>query len=97
MMTHHSVITSSLRKNLKIDKFGDFFSDIDYSSKTDVFRDVICLIINLSPGARRAPLSETKCPQPRSASKRNELVFVKLIHKVNKSKNILETSFQWLI
>ena len=42
MMTHHSVMTSSLRiKISKIDKFGDFSSDIDYSSKTDVFRDVI--------------------------------------------------------
>ena len=29
-------------KNLKIDKFGD----IDYNSRTDVFRDVISLIIN---------------------------------------------------
>ena len=37
---------SSLRHNiiithLKIDKFCDFSSDIDYNSKTDVFRDVI--------------------------------------------------------
>ena len=48
MMTHHSVITSSLRiKILKIDKFGDFSCDIDYSSsRTDIFRDVISLIIN---------------------------------------------------
>ena len=31
MMTHHSVNTSSLRiKILKIDKFGDFSSDIDF-------------------------------------------------------------------
>ena len=29
----------------KIDKFGDFSCDIDYNSKTDVFRDVISLII----------------------------------------------------
>ena len=29
-MTHHSDMTSSLRiKNFKIDKFGDFSSDID--------------------------------------------------------------------
>ena len=27
-------------------KFGDFSSDIDNNSKTDVFRDVIYLIIN---------------------------------------------------
>ena len=31
---------------LKIDKFGDFSCDIDYSSSTGVFRDVISLIIN---------------------------------------------------
>ena len=47
MMTHHSVMTSSLRINFfKIDKFGDFSCDIDYSIITDVFRDVISLIIN---------------------------------------------------
>ena len=45
-MTHHFVMTSSLRINiLKIDKFGDFSCDIDYNSSTDVFRDVISLII----------------------------------------------------
>ena len=47
MMTHHFVMTSSLRiKNFKIDKFGDFSSDIDYNSRTDIFRDAISLIIN---------------------------------------------------
>ena len=46
-MTHHFVITSSLLINFfKIDKFGDFSCDIDYNSLTDVFRDVISLIIN---------------------------------------------------
>ena len=46
-MTHHSVMTSSLRiKILKIDKFGDFSCDIDYSIMADVFRDVISLMIN---------------------------------------------------
>ena len=40
-------MTSSLLiKILKIDKFGDFSCDIDYNSRTDVFRDVISLIIN---------------------------------------------------
>ena len=38
-MTHHSVMTS------KIEIF-DFLSDIDYISKTDIFRDVIYLRIN---------------------------------------------------
>ena len=47
MITHHCVMTSSLHfKNLKIDLFGDFSSDIDYNSKTDVFRDVIYHMIN---------------------------------------------------
>ena len=46
-MTHHFVMTSSLLiKILKIDKFGDFSCDIDYNSRTDVFSDVIPLIIN---------------------------------------------------
>ena len=47
MITRHFVMTSSLRiKILKIDEFGDFSCDIDYNSRTDVFRDVISLIIN---------------------------------------------------
>ena len=47
MMTHHSVMTSSLHiKILKIGKFGDFSCGIDYNSRTGVFRDVIPLIIN---------------------------------------------------
>ena len=46
-MTHHFVMTSSLRiKNFKIDKFGDISSNIEYKSKTDIFRDAISLIIN---------------------------------------------------
>ena len=46
-MTHHFVMTPSLLiKILKIDKFGDFSCDFDYNSWTDVFRDVIPLIIN---------------------------------------------------
>ena len=47
MMTHYFVMTSSLRiKNFKIDKFGDFSSEIDFNTKMDIFRDVISLIIN---------------------------------------------------
>ena len=46
-MTHHFVMTSSLRiKNFKIDKFGDISSNIEYKSKTDIFRDANSLIIN---------------------------------------------------
>ena len=52
-MTHHFVMTSSLLiKILKIDKFCDFSCDIDYNSRTDVFRDVISLIINKSDPRR---------------------------------------------
>ena len=47
MITHHFVMTSSLLiKIFKIDKFVDFSWDIDYNSRTHVFRDVIFLIIN---------------------------------------------------
>ena len=46
-MTHHFVMTSSLHiKILKIYEFHDFSSDIDYSSKTDIFRDFTFLIIS---------------------------------------------------
>ena len=38
--------SSLLIKNLKIDKFGYFSCDLDYNSRTDVFRDVISLLIN---------------------------------------------------
>ena len=45
-MTHHFVMTSSLLiKIFKIDKFGDFSSNIGYNSRTDIFRDAISLII----------------------------------------------------
>ena len=46
-MTHHFVMMLSLRiKNFKIDKFGDFSSDIDFHMRTDKFRDAISVIIN---------------------------------------------------
>ena len=50
-MTNHSVMTPSLFIKLKFDVFS---SDIDYKSKTDIFRDVISLIINQCPVAKRA-------------------------------------------
>ena len=54
MMTHHSVMTSLIRiKIFKIDIFGYFFVDIDYNSRTDVFRDVASLIINLCDPRRQ--------------------------------------------
>ena len=62
-MTHHSVMTSSLPiKILKIDKFDDLSCDIDYNN-TDVFRDVISLIINqCGPRLQSAPSSDTLYP-----------------------------------
>ena len=39
-------IITTHQKILKIDKFDDFSSDIDFNSKTVIFRDVISLIIN---------------------------------------------------
>ena len=74
MMTHHSVMTSSLRiKNFKIDKFGDFSSEIGFNTKMDIFRDVISLIIKqchlqATEGSLWRTLSVR---QPRSASKRS--------------------------
>ena len=45
-MTHHFFMTSSLLiKILKFDNFSDFSCDIDYNSRTDIFRDVISLIL----------------------------------------------------
>ena len=47
MMTHHFFITSFLLiKIFKIDIFGDLSCHIDYISGTDVFIDVISLLIN---------------------------------------------------
>ena len=69
MMTHHFVMTSSLRiKNFKIDKFVD---------KMDIFRDDISLIvINQSHlQATEGSLRRTQSVrQLRSASKRSALV-----------------------
>ena len=72
-MTHHSVMTSSLRiKISKIDKFGDFSCDIDYNSRTDVFRYVISLIINQCDTRRPHGASGGhKVSASRSASKRS--------------------------
>ena len=81
MITHHFVMTSSLRiKNFKIDKFCDFSSDIDYHSRTHIFRDDISLINNQCHlQATEGSLRRTRSVrQPRSASKRSALVSVKM-------------------
>ena len=76
-MTHHFVMSSSLLiKIFKIGKFCDFSCDIDYNSMTDVFRDVISLIINQCDPRRPkgTPRQTQSVRQPRSASKRSALV-----------------------
>ena len=42
-LCYDAIIT---HQNFKIDKFGDFSCDIGHNSMTDVFRNVISLIIN---------------------------------------------------
>ena len=74
-MTHHFVMTSSLRiKNFKIDKFGDFSSDIDYHCRTDIFRDAISLIFNQCDPRRLKGASGGYKVSASSASKRSALV-----------------------
>ena len=84
-MTHHSVMTSSLRiKILKMDTFGDFTCDIDYNSRTDVFRDVISLIINQCDPMRPKGSSGGHKVSASSASKRSALIYI----SINKYKLI---------
>ena len=81
-MTHHFVITSSLRiKKFKIDKFGDFSSEIGFITKMDIFRDVFSLIINQCHlQATEGSLWRTRSVrQPRSASKRSALVYIYIL------------------
>ena len=53
IITHH-----------KIDNFCDFSSDINFNSKTDVFRDAIYLIIDHCEPRRPegAPPADIRCP-----------------------------------
>ena len=77
-MTHHFVMTSLLRiKNFKIDKFGDFSSDIDHHSRTDIFRDAISIIINQCDPRRLNGASgghKVSASRAAQASKRSALV-----------------------
>ena len=79
-MTHHFVMTSSLLiKVLIIDKFGDFSCDIDYNSRTGVFRDIISYIINqCDPKRPKGASGGHNVRLQRSASKRSALVSTKL-------------------
>ena len=61
-------MTSSLLiKILQIDKFGDFSCDIDYNSRTDVFSDVISLIINQCDPRRPKGVSASRAAQASEA------------------------------
>ena len=77
MMTHHSVVTSSLCiEILQIDKFGDFSSDIDFNSKKNKFRDVISLIINHCDPRRPKGASGRHKVSAGSAIKQSALVYI---------------------
>ena len=64
IITHHSVITSSLSiKILKIDKFGDFFRTISIITVKQKYLEMLSplRLINVNSGASSAPPAETKC------------------------------------
>ena len=69
MMTHHCVMTSSLRiKIFEIYNFGHFSSDIDFNTKIYIFRDVISLIINqCEPRRPKGASGGYKVPASRAA------------------------------
>ena len=72
MINHHSVMTSSL-----LIKIIYFSSNIDYNSKTNVFRDVVYLIINECESRRLKDASGGRSiRQLRSASSQTALVFI---------------------
>ena len=75
---------------LKIDKFGDFSSEIDFKTKMDIFRDDISLIINQCHlQATEGSFPRTRSVrQPRSASKRSALVYI-YIHKQTNNNRVL--------
>ena len=62
---------------LKIDKFGDFSSDIDFKTKMDTFRyDISRLINQCHLQANEGSLRRTRSVrQPRSASKRSARLY----------------------
>ena len=75
------MVTSLHIKFLKIDKFVDFSRDIDYISRTDVFRDVLSFIINqCDPRRPQGASGGHIIRQPRNASKRSALIIVKCRH-----------------
>ena len=69
---YYNVIITQYK--LKIDKLGDFSSDIDYNRKRNIFRDVIYLIINVSLGSQNTPLAD-KVSVSRAAQARESCLF----------------------
>ena len=78
MVTHHFFMASSLLiKILKIDNFGDFSCDIEYNSRTDVFRDVIALIINqCDPRRPKGPSGGHKVSASRAAQASEACLYI---------------------
>ena len=83
MMTHHFVMTSSLRiKILKIDKFVDFSSDIDFKTKMHIFRDDFSLIITeYHLQATEGSLRWTRSVrQPRRKQAKRACIYINILH-----------------
>ena len=76
-MTHHFVMTSSLRvKIIKIDKFGDFSCDNDCSSSPTYLEMLFPLFFSMRPQAQRAPPAGIKCPPPAQRKQAKRGVFI---------------------
>ena len=72
-MTHCYDVIITHKKTT--DKFDDFSSDIDYNSRTDVFRDVISFIINqCEPRRPKGASGGHKVSASRAAQQANALV-----------------------
>ena len=93
--------SSLLIKILKIDKFGDFSCDIDYNSRTDVFRDAISLIINqcdprrpkgASGGHKVSASRAAQASEARLLSKKSNRTFIIIVNSTNPISDILVTS-----
>ena len=72
----YDIIYTSKIGNLS--KFCDFLIDIDYNSKTDVFRDVSLIINQCEPRRPKDASGGHSVRYPRSASKRSPLVYFKI-------------------
>ena len=67
------------------------FRDIDYNSKTEVFRDVISLLIDhCDPRRPRAHLADTKCLQAAQRMQAKRACIYRVEHKCCPISNKLE-------